>query len=187
MVICLEQGADLHMGQLMPLSLTVSWFSKIQIGFTFLVLAHPGSPGQRAVKCVCKCVCVYCAHYKFYLYVFLYVHAACRLWPVNNFWTWSFTEDILWQSTLCITGNCKRTALYWPRGEGFISLIYSCMVSNLEKLLNYCYHYCLLKVGIDFALVSLSSLMPPPIAEWLASWTQAQKGLGSYRSCDTVG
>jgi len=130
---------------------------------------------------------VYCAHYKFYLYVFLYVHAACRLWPVNNFWTWSFTEDILWQSTLCITGNCKRTALYWPRGEGFISLIYSCMVSNLEKLLNYCYHYCLLKVGIDFALVSLSSLMPPPIAEWLASWTQAQKGLGSYRSCDTVG
>jgi len=40
----------------MPLQLTVSCFSKIQIGFTFLVLAHPGSPGQRAVKQVCVCV-----------------------------------------------------------------------------------------------------------------------------------
>ena len=53
MVICLERDADLHMAQLMPLPLTVSCFSKIQIGFTFMVLAHPGSPGQRAVKRVC--------------------------------------------------------------------------------------------------------------------------------------
>jgi len=52
-VICLERGADLHLAQLMPLPLTVSCFSKIQIGFTFLVLAHPGRPGQRAVKRVC--------------------------------------------------------------------------------------------------------------------------------------
>ena len=55
MVICLEQGADLDMAQLMPLPLTVSSFSKIQIGFAFLVPAHPGSPGQRAVKRVCVC------------------------------------------------------------------------------------------------------------------------------------
>jgi len=41
----------------MPLPLTVSCFSKIQIGFTFLVPAHPGSPGKRAVKRVCVCVC----------------------------------------------------------------------------------------------------------------------------------
>jgi len=53
MAICLERSADLHMVQLMPLPLTVSCSSKIQIGFTFLVLAHPGSPGQRAVKRVC--------------------------------------------------------------------------------------------------------------------------------------
>ena len=78
MVICLEQDADLHMAQLMPLPLTVSCFSKIQIGFTFLVPAatnsyvpvavvrptsyysmseqlpaHPGSSGQRAIKRVC--------------------------------------------------------------------------------------------------------------------------------------
>jgi len=56
MVICLERDADLHMAQLMPLPLTVSRFSKIQIGFTFLVPAHLGSPGKRAVKRVCVCV-----------------------------------------------------------------------------------------------------------------------------------
>jgi len=57
-VICLERGADLRMSQLMPLPLTVSCFSKIQIGSIFLVPADPGSPGQRAVKWVCVCVCV---------------------------------------------------------------------------------------------------------------------------------
>jgi len=57
-VISLEQGADLHMAQLMPLPLTVSCFSKIQIGFTFLVPAYLGSTGQRAVKRVCVCVYV---------------------------------------------------------------------------------------------------------------------------------
>jgi len=55
MVICLELGADLHMAHLMPLPLTVSCFSKIQIGFTSLVPAHLGSHGQRAVKQVCVC------------------------------------------------------------------------------------------------------------------------------------
>ena len=53
MVICLEQGEDLHMAQLMPLPLTVSFSSKVQIGFTFLVPAHLGSPEKRAVKRVC--------------------------------------------------------------------------------------------------------------------------------------
>ena len=54
MVICLERGADL------PLPLTVSCFSKIHIGFTFLVPAYPGSPGKRAVKWVCVYVCLIC-------------------------------------------------------------------------------------------------------------------------------
>ena len=54
MVICLERGADLHMAQLMPLPLTISCFSKIQIGFTFMVLAHPGSPVKRVCVCVCN-------------------------------------------------------------------------------------------------------------------------------------
>jgi len=54
-VVCLEQDADLHMAELMPLPLTVSCYSKIQIGFTFLVPVHLGSPGKRAVKRVCVC------------------------------------------------------------------------------------------------------------------------------------
>jgi len=54
-VICLERGADLHMSQLMPLPLTVSCRSKIQIGFSFLV--HPDSPGKGPLNgCVCVCV-----------------------------------------------------------------------------------------------------------------------------------
>jgi len=62
--LCLERDADLYIAQRMPLPLTVSCFSKIQIGFTFLVLAHPGSPGQSAVKWACVCytgsmVCLY--------------------------------------------------------------------------------------------------------------------------------
>jgi len=59
-VVCLERSADLRMAQLLPLPLTASCFSKMQTGFTFLVPAHLGSPGQRAVKrlCVCVCVCV---------------------------------------------------------------------------------------------------------------------------------
>jgi len=64
MVICLERGADLHMAQLMPLPLIVSCFSKIQIGFAFLLLAHPGSPRKRAIKRVCACV------------------RACVCWPI---------------------------------------------------------------------------------------------------------
>ena len=58
MAICLERSADLHVVQLMPLPLTVSCSSKIQTGFTFLVPAHPDSPGQRAVKRACVCVTV---------------------------------------------------------------------------------------------------------------------------------
>ena len=58
----------MHMAQLMPLPLTVSCFSEIQIGFTFLVPAHPGSPGKRVVKRVCVCVCGVNGH--------VYVHVA---------------------------------------------------------------------------------------------------------------
>ena len=57
-VICLERGADLHVAQLMPLPLTVSCFRNIQIGFTFLVLAHLGSSAKGLLNgCLCACVC----------------------------------------------------------------------------------------------------------------------------------
>jgi len=57
--MCHIRSADLHMAQLMPLPLNVSCFCKIHIGFTFLVPAHPGSPGKRAIKRVCVCVRAY--------------------------------------------------------------------------------------------------------------------------------
>jgi len=60
MVVCLGRGADLHMAQLMPLTLTVFCFSKIQIGFTFLVPAHPSNPRQSPEGCEMDvCVCLY--------------------------------------------------------------------------------------------------------------------------------
>ena len=67
MVICLDRGADLHMTQLMSLPLTVSCFSKIQIGFTCLVPAHLGSPGKKGpLNAVCVCVCYHKVIFKVY-------------------------------------------------------------------------------------------------------------------------
>jgi len=95
-VICLELGADLYIAQLMPLPLTVSCFSKIQIGFTFLVPAHQGSPGKRAVKwvCVCVCVCVKltksdslhtaCHHLTHFLFLFNQPIFSCSSQPRGN-------------------------------------------------------------------------------------------------------
>ena len=73
----------MHMAQLMPLPLTVSCFSKIQIGFTFLAPAHPGRPGKRAVKRVCVC----------YMYETLFV---------GNMWRASVGADVT-QSTAPVT------------------------------------------------------------------------------------
>ena len=57
--VCQERGTDLHVAHLMPLPLTLSCFSNIQICYTFLVPAHLGSPGKRAVKYVCVRACVH--------------------------------------------------------------------------------------------------------------------------------
>ena len=92
MVICLERGADLHMAQLMPLPLTVSCFSEIQIGFTFLVLAHPGSPGIRAVK---------------------------RVWPFSGLPLFQ-EQDIMYFCYACrneIFCECKSQRAYVPGSE----------------------------------------------------------------------
>ena len=83
MVICLERDADVHVVQLMPLPLTVSCFSKIQIGFTFLVPAHPGSPGKGPLNgCVMGvgtgwCFCFFLFRQLTKLFV---VHAMHLLW-----------------------------------------------------------------------------------------------------------
>ena len=64
MVICLEQGAVLHMTQLMLLPLTVSCFSKIQVGFTFWYwLTHVVPDNGPLNGCVCVCVFVCSCHY----------------------------------------------------------------------------------------------------------------------------
>jgi len=61
-VIYLERGTDMHMDQLMPLALTVSCFSKIQVGFTFLVPASPGNHKQRPLnRCFCLLVPYKCS------------------------------------------------------------------------------------------------------------------------------
>ena len=88
-VICLERGADLHMALLMPLPLNVSCFSKIQIGFTFLVLAYPGSPGRGPLKgCVCVCVCT-CAR--------VCVWSYCS-WSINWLMAEKILHSLLWLS-----------------------------------------------------------------------------------------
>jgi len=59
MVICLEQGADLHMAQRMPLPLTISCFSKIQLVLPFWYRLTRVVPEKRPLNgCVCVCVCV---------------------------------------------------------------------------------------------------------------------------------
>ena len=94
-VICLERGADLHMAQLMSLPLTVSCFSKIQIGFSFLVPAHLGSPGKRAVKRVCVCVCV------------------CTMVKVNSHGRSLALQTRLSRSRLAVACTIAKTHMNW--------------------------------------------------------------------------
>jgi len=100
MVICLERDADLRMAQLMSLPLTVSCFSKIQIGFTFLVPAHPGSPGKRAVKRVCVCVSAGYQHCLAPYYGYLqdydshtHDHSDSRYAGVLDYWTYIYCSE----------------------------------------------------------------------------------------------
>ena len=61
MVICLELGADLHMAQQMPLPLTVSCFSKIQIGLPFWYRPTWIVPEKGPLNgCVCVFHCNVC-------------------------------------------------------------------------------------------------------------------------------
>jgi len=93
-VICLERGADL----LMPLPLTVSCFSKIQIGFTFLVPAHLGSHGKGPLNvcvCVCVCVCVFKEACLFLFRHFCFAEDYGRLIEIYDFPEGMITRDLL--------------------------------------------------------------------------------------------
>jgi len=86
--------------------LTVCWFSKIQIGFAFLVPAHPGSPGQRAVKRVC--VCVWRWHYQ----------ATSHAWPVATDVAWSGLSVCQSQPGAVLNGWYDlNTIQEWTRGD----------------------------------------------------------------------
>ena len=59
MVICLERGADLYIAQLMPLPLTVSYFSKSRLVLPFWyrpTLVVPEKGPLNGYVCVCVCV-----------------------------------------------------------------------------------------------------------------------------------
>jgi len=112
----------------MPLPLTVSCFSKIQIGFTFLVPAHPGSPGQRAVKRVCVCVWLYSEKaYKhrecnmFYVCV-CYFGVLGGFWPstASQFLTVVLENGFAWL-VLCVYTDTGLTEIFL-----FCTFTYSC-------------------------------------------------------------
>jgi len=57
MVVCLGQGADLHMAQLMSLPLTISCFLALPFWcrLTWVVLDNI-QEGRKTIVCVCACV-----------------------------------------------------------------------------------------------------------------------------------
>jgi len=116
-VICLERGADLHMAQRMPLPLTVSCFIKIQIGVTFLVPAHPGSPGKRAVKqlCVCVCVCV-CYFYIMCVCVFIANRWLRKKWVcwMGRYWSIDTNTSVIFLKFLHLQVDKNRfKVMFW--------------------------------------------------------------------------
>jgi len=67
-VISLDRGADLHMAQLMPLPLTVSCFSKIQIGLPFWYRLTQAVPEKGPLKQVFVCVCLKWMYAQWFIY-----------------------------------------------------------------------------------------------------------------------
>jgi len=118
-VICLERGADLHMDQMTPLPLTVSCFSKIQIGFTFLVPAHPGSPGKRAIKRVCVVTTATSLErsqpsFTAIIYI-LPVHLGCALRSPGGFITMEqLSDELIFATNLQIHQVCKSMSAALP-------------------------------------------------------------------------
>jgi len=113
-MVCLEQGADLHMAQQMALPLTVSCFSKIRIGFTFLVPAHLGSPGQRAIKRVCLCVCVLfrqaCRQYSlcFSVLTGFIVATAFNSWRINGYLILCYISFVVSDKIQLLPGDTRN-------------------------------------------------------------------------------
>jgi len=111
----------------MPLPLTVSCFSKIQIGFTFLVPAYPGSPGQRAVKrvcVVCDLTCVNCmigpsgAEVTVCSYADAFMFSSCTLSQQSTFILQISLPDVLWYKKIYIFNNLMVILVSVKLGNG---------------------------------------------------------------------
>jgi len=135
----------------MPLPLTVSCFSKIQIGFTFLVPAHLGSPGQRAVKWVCVCV--------------LYILFAClyHMLPHLSFFLHFFFTDLLFYTSFCLRidplrfqAGCRKRRLNLV----LVFLYLFCVVVHFFWLVNAC--FCCVRFSFisDRAKIYLGEMSP---------------------------
>ena len=112
----------------MPLPLTVSCFSKIQIGFTFLVPAHLDSPGQRVVKRVCVYVCV-CAHEEF----LTSLNPSFIHFSRQNLETFYLSHTFLPVNVTKLSS--LRNSLFWPTLYVFCSC--SCLA-----VMHQCWGYC---------------------------------------------
>ena len=130
-VICLGRSADLHMAQLMPLPLTVSCFSKIQIGLPFwyrLTWVVPDKGPLNGYVVNAWFCCVRCSFFSPFLWrvgrktttqssiqtnrcswlsLKLFV-CLC----VSNTWAW---RDYVFRLSICVHVLCCQGALF---GEG---------------------------------------------------------------------
>jgi len=119
-VVCLQRGADLHVSQLMPLPLTVSCFSKIQIGFTFLVPAHLGSPGKGPLN-----GCVVCASYDLTVLLHQRVSYGGRAFAIAGTSTWNTAVFLFFQygrrppSWICYTH-------IWTTHDEYLIVLFHC-------------------------------------------------------------
>jgi len=145
MVICLERDADLRVAQRIPLPLTVSCFSKIQVDFTFLVPPHPGSPGQRAIKrvCVCVCVCIVSANFWYPLIDWLSWRVTCGRQgsqvetAINKF----NNKDVRWSSQGMIRLSLDAMKrLFDPTVERIKQAVHD-VVNNVPGRLRFRFHF----------------------------------------------
>jgi len=113
------------------LPLTVSCFSKIQIGFTFLVLAHPGSPGKRAIKQVCVCVMSlhHCCYYAYKLQLLINIALLIVCWVLISCYfiiccAFSEVPSVVWHCCLGARKSNRPVKIEWW-GVGVVLCIWS--------------------------------------------------------------
>ena len=144
-VICVERGGDLHMAQLMPLPLTFSCFSKIQIGLPFWYRLTRVVPDKGPLnECVCVCVFLATSHF---LHRWIDVTGFINRLYSRNFWCvpWGLVVLVFWLSWRFIL---MHSTCFWvwlgsrvvsaldsgAERPGFKSQLRCCRVTVLGKL-----------------------------------------------------